>query len=216
MARKNLMAWAEDERGELLDLLRGLTPQQWEAPSLCTNWRVRDVAVHVVSYEELSMATLARTFLRGGLKVDRVNEAALSRYRDVDSDEVIELVSRCQRPRGVTAAMGGGIALTDCTIHCQDIRRAIALPREIPADRLMAVLDFSLLAPPLPSRRNARGLTLVANDLDWSSGKGPEVTGPGEALLMAAAGRLEALDDLDGEGLPRLRERVAAAVAERP
>ena len=34
------------------------------------------------------------------------------------------------------------------------------------------------------------------------------MTGPGEALLMAAAGRRSALDDLTGDGLSTLRERV--------
>ena len=35
------------ERRALADLLDGLTPEQWEAPSLCAGWRVRDVAAHV-------------------------------------------------------------------------------------------------------------------------------------------------------------------------
>lgn len=216
MIARDLMPWAEQERGDLLQLLRDLTPEQWEASSLCKQWRVRDVATHVVSYEELSTASLVATFVRGGLRVDRVNEAALRRYRDLDTDGVVELVARCQRPRGLTAAMRGGIALTDGTIHHQDIRRALGLPRTIPADRLRAALDFSLGAPTLPSKGNRRGLRLVATDIDWNNGEGPEVTGPGEALLMAAAGRSDALDDLTGEGAPQLRERVTAARARHP
>jgi hypothetical protein len=35
-----------------------------------------------------------------------------------------------------------------------------------------------------------------------------EVSGTGEALLMAIAGRPDALDELDGEGLATLRERL--------
>jgi len=48
----------------------------------------------------------------------------------------------------------------------------------------------------------------VATDLDWSLGSGPEVRGPGEALLLAAVGRGAALADLDGEGLPKLASRI--------
>ena len=33
----------------------------------------------------------------------------------------------------------------------------------------------------------------MATDLDWSLGSGPEVRGPGEALLLAAVGRGAAL-----------------------
>ena len=204
----DLRELAEEERGELLALTEGLTAEQWESPSLCDGWTVRDVVVHVVSFDELSWSGLVTTFLRGGLAPNRVNGVALGRYAEAGPAEVVELLRRTQRPRGLTAAMGGGIALTDGTIHQQDVRRPLGLPRVIPERRLVPVLDFSLGAPTLPSRRNARGLRLVAADVDWSYGDGPEVTGPGEALLMAAAGREDALADLVGEGVETLRSRV--------
>ena len=209
MSTPNLMVLAEEERADLLALLRTLTPTQWDAPSLCVDWRVRDVATHIVSYDELSIAETVATFLRGGLRTGRVNKVALTRYRGLDSAGIIDLVARNQRPIGLAAGFGGGIALTDGTIHHQDIRRALGLPRIIPEHRLVQVLSFSLRAPTLPFRRNAKGLTLVATDIDWTVGDGPQVTGPGEALLMAAAGRAPALKDLGGDGVPTLRERVA-------
>ena len=70
------------------------------------------------------------------------------------------------------------------------------------------MLDFALFAPTLPARRHSKGLTLVATDMEWAVGEGPEVQGPAEALLMAIAGRPQALDDLDGPGLITLRQRV--------
>jgi uncharacterized protein (TIGR03083 family) len=211
----DLMALAEEERAELLALLRELTPTQWEAQSLCTQWRVRDVATHLVSYDDLSKTQTVTTFLRGGLRPAKVNEVALARYRDLDTDQIIDLVARHQRPHGLPTGFKGGIALTDGTIHHQDIRRALGMPRVIPEQRLIPVLDFSLGAPTLPSKRNSRGLRLVATDLDWSSGQGPEVVGPGESLLMAVAGRSQALGELSGEGHPTLRERVAGAASTR-
>ena len=69
--------------------------------------------------------------------------------------------------------------------------------------------DLSLRAPVLPSRRNAAGLRVVATDLDWRHGDGPEIHGPGEALLMALAGRADAVRDLGGTGLRTLATRVA-------
>lgn len=208
MSRPDLTPYAVQERGDLLALLRELTPAQWASPTLCTDWSVRQVAAHVVSYDELTKLQTAAIFLRGGLRTGTVNEVALSRYRDLDPDAVLDLVARCQRPRGLTAAMGAGIALTDGTIHHQDIRRALGMPRTIPEERLVLVLDFSLGAPTLPSKSNRRGLKLVATDVDWSTGDGPEVCGTGEALLMAVAGRPAALGGLEGEGLATLRSRV--------
>lgn len=202
------MPLAEEERADLLALLRQLSPAQWDASSLCTNWRVRDVATHIVSYDELSKAATVATFLRGGLRIGTVNDVALTRYRDLDTDRIVDLVARNLRPRGLPSGFKGGIALTDGTIHHQDIRRGLGLPRTIPEHRLVPVLTFSLGAPTLPSKSNTRGLRLIASDVDWTAGDGLEVTGPGEALLMAAAGRPSALDDLSGDGLPTLRKRV--------
>jgi len=206
------MPLAEEERGDLLALLRELTPAQWDAPSLCTDWRVRDVATHVVSYDELSVPATVATFLRGGLRTGKVNQVALIRYRELDTEAIVDLVARHLRPSGLPAGFRGGIALTDGTIHHQDIRRALRLPRTIPEHRLVPVLSFSLGSPTLPTKGNANRLRLVATDVDWTAGDGPEVTGPGEALLMAAAGRASALNDLSGDGLPILRDRVSTAV----
>ena len=52
------------------------------------------------------------------------------------------------------------------------------------------------------------GLRFVATDLDWSHGEGQEVYGPGEALLVAVAGRASALGDLSGDGVDELARRV--------
>ena len=208
MSKPALMPLAEEERADLLALLRELTTAQWEAQSLCTNWRVRDVATHIVSYDELTRAATVATFLRGGLRTGTVNDVALARYSDLDTDGILDLVARNLHPRGLPSGFKGGIALTDGTIHHQDIRRALGLPRTIPAHRLVAVLSFSLGAPTLPSKGNAKGLRLIATDIDWTAGDGPEVTGPGEALLMAAAGRASALDALSGDGLSTLQERM--------
>lgn len=213
MNKPDLMPMAEQERAALLSLARTLTPEQWDAPSLCSGWRVRDVAAHVVSYDELSTLGTVGTFLRGGLRPRRVNDVALDRYRHLDIEELVDLLARTQRPRGLPTGFRGGIALTDGTIHHQDIRRALRLPRSIPEVQLRAVLDFSLTAPTLPSKGNRRGLRLVATDLDWSTGDGAEVTGPAEALLMAVAGRPHALSDLGGAGLPALRDRIAPPTA---
>ena len=66
MSKPDLMPLAEEERADLLALLRELTPAQWDAQSLCTHWRVRDVATHIVSYDELSKPRQSRPFFAGG------------------------------------------------------------------------------------------------------------------------------------------------------
>ena len=209
MTKADLIALAKQERSELLALLRELDEQQWATESLCSGWTVSDVAVHVVSYDELSKRELVSAFLRGGVRVDSVNDVALRRYAHLDHDGVIDLVAKCQQPRGLTATFGGGIALCDGSIHHQDIRRALGLPRTIDQQQLRSVLEFAQTAPTLPVKKNSRGLRLVATDIDWTSGSGPEVAGPAEAILLATAGRSQALADLSGEGLATLSGRLA-------
>ena len=109
MSKPGLMPLAEEERADLLALLRELTPAQWDAQSLCTHWRVRDVATHIVSYDELSKPATVATFLRGGLRTGKVNDVALARYRDLDTDAILDLVARNQYPRGLPSGFQGGI-----------------------------------------------------------------------------------------------------------
>ena len=121
---------------------------------------------------------------------------------------MLALVRSHLRPRGLTAGFGGRIALTDGTIHHQDIRRPLGLPRDVPADRLRCALDFARNAPTIRAKKRIRGLTLTATDLDWSTGSGPVVEGPAESLLMALAGRRGIVEELSGPGRPTLAERI--------
>ena len=100
------------------------------------------------------------------------------------------------------------IALVDGTVHHQDIRRSLGRPRTIPADRLERVLGLVPGNTRLGAGRRIRGLRLRATDLDWEHGRGPEVVGPGEALLMGMSGRPAALADLGGPGRDTLARRL--------
>jgi uncharacterized protein (TIGR03083 family) len=209
-ATVDAMGLAHDERADLADLLATLTPQQWEAPSLCAGWRVRDVVAHMFSYEELGVGGLVGRFVRGGLLPDRVNAAGVAAYADHSTDDLLALVRNHLRPRGLTAGFGGRIALTDGVIHHQDIRRPLGLPRDIPAERMLNVLGFARTAPTIGAAKRVRGLTLAATDLDWTAGSGPRVEGPAESLLMVIAGRRGAAQELSGPGQPTLAGRIAA------
>ena len=202
-----LIPMAEAERADFADLLRTLTPEQWEAPSLCRGWRVRDVVAHVISYDELGPRRVAGLLVRGGLHLGRVNDLALHELDGLSTDELLATFERRLRPTGLTRAFGGRIGLADAMVHQQDVRRPLGLPRTVPHDRLAPVLDFVLRSPALPAWRLARGLRLVATDISWTHGDGPLVQGPGEALLMAVSGRGAALADCTGPGVARLAAR---------
>jgi len=202
------MSLAREERADLADLLATLTPAQWNAPSLCSRWRVRDVVAHMFSYEELGIPGLIGRFLKGGVFPARVNALGVAAYAETSTDDLLALVNSHLQPRGLTAGFGGRLALTDGLIHHQDIRRPLGLPRAIPADRLRCVLDFARTAPTIGAAQRIRGLALTATDLDWTTGHGPAVRGPAEALLMALAGRRTIVQELSGPGQPTLASRI--------
>ena len=202
----SLMEMARAERTDLAEFLATLTPEQWDAPGLCTKWSVKDVVAHVISYEELGTLGLITRFAKGWIV--RANEVGVDEFAPLTPQQLLEFLRDHLTPQGLTAGFGGMIALVDGTIHHQDIRRALSRPRTIPTDRLDRVLGLVPGNPRLGAGRRIRGLHLRANDVDWEHGHGPEVSGSGEALLMAMSGRPAALADLTGPGQATLAARL--------
>ena len=202
----SLMELAYAERADLAEFLGTLTPQEWQAQSLCTQWTVKDVVAHVVSYEELSAFGLAKRFAKG--LVVRANAVGVKEYARKTPQELVDFLGRHLQPRGLTAGFGGMIALVDGTVHHQDIRRALGHPRTVPVDRLERILPLVPGNPRLGAGRRIRGLRLRATDLAWEHGDGPEVAGSGEALLMAMTGRPAVVDELAGPGKATLAGRL--------
>lgn len=64
---KPAVLMARDERSDLLDFLRTLTPEQWNAPSLCRGWSVKDVAAHMISYDDLGIVGMTKRLVKGRL-----------------------------------------------------------------------------------------------------------------------------------------------------
>lgn len=200
---------AVTERRDLLELLGGLSDAQWNAPTLCDGWAVRDVVAHIISFEGAGAGALAKQFVQGRFWLSKINAAGVARLRDAPADVLLEAVERNLRPSGLTTAFGGRIALTDALIHHQDIRRSLRLPRVVPPERLRVVLDFAVWAPPIRGAWRIQGTRVAASDLDWAFGAGPEACGSGEAVLMVMAGRRGVAEDLSGPGAQRLRTRLA-------
>ena len=204
----SLMALARAEREDLLQLVERLTPDQWRSPSLCEGWTVRDVVTHLLSYDELGPRQLAARFARGLFLVNRVNALGLAENAARSPAELVELLRAHLTPSGLTAGMGGAIGLTDGLIHQQDIRRPLGEPRVIPAERLVPALRTALFGPVLRGILRVRDVRLVATDVEWAFGRGPEVRGTGEALLMAVAGRAAVAEELKGPGADRVTRRL--------
>lgn len=199
---------ARDERADLAAFLATLTPQQWQAPTLCTRWGVRDVVAHVISYDNLDARALLAVAARARFRPGRINDTALTRYDQHTSEQLLALLAGNLQPRGQPAALGGRAGLVEALIHHQDIRRALGKPRAVPAERLRPALHIALIAPDIARLWPLRGVRLVATDLPFSAGIGLRAEGPAEAILMTIAGRASAISDLSGPGRARLAARL--------
>ncbi|MFD0000523.1 maleylpyruvate isomerase family mycothiol-dependent enzyme [Nocardia sp. NPDC127526] len=197
----NVRQMLESERGELVELLRSLSPDQWETPSLCTGWTVRDVVCHLQT-DTVSLSSYGLLGLRNRFSVNRVNAALVERFRQLPT---AELVKRLDGRFGWFAKLSPGLALSDTFVHQQDIRRPLGLERKVPEERLVHVLGNP--DPFAAPGRYMKGLRWEATDVDWAKGTGPVVRGPGEALALAMVGRGVAVDDLEGDGVALVRER---------
>ena len=98
----------------------------------------------------------------------------------------------CWGPPGAAGAPRGAwcrVALVEWVIHHQDVRRALGRPRVVPPERLVIALHWAMLGPDIGGLWRIRGVRVVATDLGFAAGIGPEGRGPAEALLMTIAGR---------------------------
>jgi len=64
----------DGQRGRVADLLESLTDEQWQHPSLCEGWTVRDVGAHL-TLQQMTLARAVRLVLRNpshALDVNRI------------------------------------------------------------------------------------------------------------------------------------------------
>lgn len=204
------------ERQDILAFFRSLTPDQWDMPSLCDGWRIKDVAAHLLIDEpaQAGMAQRALPLLaKQRFSPDRLNSAWIAQNQHRPSGSIVDSFQE-DSLRAVGAfghLLGPAVALRALVIHHQDMRRPLHIERVVPTDRLIAALNALLTwkgSVSIGSRPRARGLRLQALDIAWSHGHGPVVFGPGEAIVMTLAGRGAALRDLEGEGVAVLARRM--------
>ena len=68
----NLM---HEESRDLATYLGGRSDKEWNAPSLCTGWRVREVVSHMAAGHTASLGAYLSLLVRNGFSVDRTSDA---------------------------------------------------------------------------------------------------------------------------------------------
>lgn len=203
--------WAaiDCERRLVADLLDDLSDAEWAVPSLCAEWRVRDVAAHLALAHTGRAAATAGLVRAAGNLQHMIRDTA-RRHATVPTGqltaEIRAMAGSRRRAPGVTYLE----PLLDVLVHIQDIAVPLGRPHPMPANAAAtAATRVWTMGWPMSTafraRARLRGFELVASDTDWRVGRGARVEGSIDALLLLLTGRSTAcVDRLSGPGVAQL------------
>ncbi|MGI5130247.1 maleylpyruvate isomerase family mycothiol-dependent enzyme [Pseudonocardia sp. CA-107938] len=204
-------AWTaiDAHRREIVALLESLSAEEWQQPSLCAGWTVRQAAAHV-ALQNTPWTQLPRALVdvarHGGM--NGAIHAVACRHAELPVnvlvDEIRDRIGVWQALPSVTYHE----TAIDYLVHGQDM--ALPLGRALPMPGRLAALAADRVwssGRMFHARRRYAGYRFVADDVDWAVGEGREVRGPIGALLLLLTGRVAALPELTGPGAAALRAR---------
>lgn len=190
-----------EERRSLIDTFETLTPEQWDTPSLCGHWTVRQVLGHLVIATDPPLVRFMREVAKARGSFDKANDRIALVEAERPIPDLIADLRRHVPKRFAPPGLGPAAPLDDILLHSLDVRIPLGLPTDRPAERYEPALDLlfgrgsrTLVPKGRPSLRWA------ATDHPWTHGTGEEVEGTMADLALAASGRGARVDALTGAG----------------
>jgi uncharacterized protein (TIGR03083 family) len=208
MAKAGPWPFIHAERKALMADLGGLTEQQWDSPSLCEGWSVRDVVAHMTAAAKITPPKFLGSLISSGFSFEGVQAKGIAAERGTSGADALgrlgEVLTSTRKPPGPIET-----PLGEVIVHSADIRRPLGMSHDVDTEWVTRVADFyrgsNLI---IGGKKRAAGFTFRATDADWTAGSGPEVAGPALSIVLAITGRAQALDDLSGDGVETLRSRT--------
>jgi len=178
----------DEQRADLANLLAALDAEQWMSPSLCTGWRVRDVAAHL-THSHAGPFRIAVEATKSGFRFNSmVYRMAVEDLRP-QAEIIAALRSMIGSRRHIPVTDERG-PLMDVLVHGQDIAVPLGIDKTMPIAGAVAAAGLLWhMRFPFNPRRRLDGVRLVASDADFSVGDGPEVSGPIQDIVMLLTGR---------------------------
>jgi uncharacterized protein (TIGR03083 family) len=204
MTEDHLRAAVAAERSDQADLLATLRPEQWDAPTLCDGWRVREVIAHTTMSFRTSLARTLVELAKARGDVNRMADHCARRdaARLPAPSLLASLRDNITHPWTPPGAGAHG-ALSHDVIHGLDITVALGLDRQVPRERIAMVLAGMRPRNIAYFGADLAGVELRATDLDWSHGTGTPVWGLAQDLLLVLCGRRLPPGRLEGAAATR-------------
>ncbi|HBX76586.1 MAG TPA: hypothetical protein DEG43_02975 [Acidimicrobiaceae bacterium] len=208
LATAEIESLVRSHRRQLYALFETLSPEQWLTQSLCGEWRVRDLAAHLVIATEASTARVAKLMARHRCGFDEAMTHGVAQMADLSTVAVCELLRSHQARVVAPPVIGVRSPLMDIVVHTFDACIPLGLPFEIDPTAYPDSLNFlnSSLMRRQFKCRIPNSQVLVATDVEWNSRTGsseasshgssggvgraqPALEATAAQLLMALSGR---------------------------
>jgi uncharacterized protein (TIGR03083 family) len=205
-------AWQviEQQRRAIADLLADVTTEQWDSPSLCAGWRIRDVAAHLtLAAQPPTIRTIIGAFTRTGGRYNAMIDRLTVGHANRPGTDPVADIRQHAASRTLPAVTNYRNILFDVIVHGQDIAIPLGRTITVPTDAAAAgATRVWTMGWPFWARHRLAGFQLTATDVDWTVGRGVEIRGPIVGLLLLVTGRPAALDRLTGDGVPAIAHRL--------
>ncbi len=205
MTTSGLMPTIASERTAFAEVLERLSDAQWNAPSLCSGWRVREVVAHMTMPFRYPLPRFLGELVRSRGNFGRMADRVARRDAQAPIGTLLDgwrtNVDHPWKPPG------GGLkgALTHDLVHGLDITIPLGIDHPVSEQALRVVLDHAT-AP--ASRKHfdldLTDIRLEADDLDWAFGDGEQLRGRARHLLMVLMDRRLPAELLSGPATARI------------
>jgi len=200
MSEDEVRAALTAERRAQVELYASLAEEQWDTPSLCSGWRVREVLAHITMPGRYSLRRMTWEVAKARGSLDRMAD----RRARIDAARLSagQLWESLRDDVGHPwAPHGDGLlgALSHDVIHGLDVSVPLGLDHLASPDRVRLVLGG--LRP--GQFAHVDGVQLQATDVDWTYGIGEPVRGRAQDLLLLVCGRRLPAGRLQGRASAR-------------
>ncbi len=130
------------ERRRLADDLDQLSDEQWAVQSQCSAWDVEQAAAHVIMPFEVSTPRFGLTLLKNRKNFEKTVLELTDRVatRHTRSEIITKLRANAEN-QWTPPGTGPEVPLGEIVVHGQDIRRALGIDHDIPAETIDLTLE---------------------------------------------------------------------------
>jgi uncharacterized protein (TIGR03083 family) len=204
MSEAEIRAAVAAERRDQVALYSSLSEQDWNTPSLCSGWRVREVLAHITMPFRYSLPRVAWEMVKARGSFDRMAD----RRARMDAEQLSaaqlweSLRDNIEHP---WSPPGGGPigALSHDVIHGLDVSTPLGRDSSASPERVGMVLAGLRPKNVAFFGVDLDGVELRATDIDWSHGTGEPVHGRAQDLLLLLCGRRIPAGRLEGAAAAR-------------